>query len=165
MENIVPKLDSIANHLESKGYLKEAKEIDIISNTIEAAEEAQSQTVGINDFVKRQTKSDFVGTKITPAQLENYRKEAERQAKAGQLKKGYMDGVKIAVLKDPSILSPVVKITPQNEKFLQTETTKRRDFEDEYEHRFFDKKDVKGTPSHHIDVVLYSKKQLESEAC
>ena len=95
--------------------------------------------------------------------MEKFRKEAEKQAKAGQLKKGNAPWVRIAVVKDPTILSPIVKVTPENEKFLQTEKTKRRDFEDEYEHRFFDKKDVKGTPSHHIDLILYTKDQLASE--
>jgi hypothetical protein len=40
MSELSKKLDKIANNLESKGLIKEAQELDIISNTIEAFEKA-----------------------------------------------------------------------------------------------------------------------------
>jgi len=121
------------------------------------------KTVGINDFVKRQTKADFVGTKVTEAQLQKLQKEAEREVNAGKDKKGYADYVRIVSIKDPAILCPVAKITPENKKFLKTETTKRREDEESYEHSYFDAKDVAGTPAHHIDIIMYTKGQLDSE--
>jgi hypothetical protein len=121
------------------------------------------KTVGINEFVKRQTKADFAGTKLTLAQLEQLRKKAEDAIRTNKDKRGYADFVRVVSIKDPSIMSPIVKITPQNEKFLKTEMTKRREGEEEYEHRFFDSKDVKGTPAHHVDLILYTKEQLDKE--
>lgn len=119
------------------------------------------KTIGINDFVKRQTKPDFAGTKITVTQLEELRKEAEKAINSGKDKKGYADYVRIVTVKKPEILCSVAKITSENKKFLKTETTKRRENEETYEHHFFDSKDVKGTPSHHVDIILYTKEQLE----
>jgi len=158
-------IDKIAGRLESKGLVREAEELDIVSNTIEAAAAQQDAeaAVGINKFALRQAKPDFVGTKLSRAQMESLRKEAERQIRTGQAKLGYADFVRIARVKDPNIKCPIAKITPQNEPLLKTRTTKRRDFEEEYEQRYFEAKDVQPIPSDHVDVVLYSKAQLEKE--
>ena len=128
-----------------------------------ATEESNKKTVGINDFVKRQTDSNFVGTKISSADLEKLRKEAEKQINAGQDKEGYAKFVRIVSVKEPSILCPIAEVTPKNEKYLKTEKTKRREGEEEYEHKYFLSSDVKGIPSHHVDIILYSKEQLEKE--
>lgn len=133
----------------------------VVTNFKNAAEE--KKTVGINDFVKRQTKSDFVGTKVSMSQLENLRRQAEEGVNTGKDKKGYADFVRIVSVKEPKILCSFAKITPENKKFLKTEMTKRREDEEEYEHSYFESKDVKGTPSHHIDLILYTKEQLEKE--
>jgi len=126
-------------------------------------EKTEGKTVGINDFVKRQTKTDFAGTKVTDAQLITIREEAEKIINAGQDTQGYAPFVRIATIKDPSILSNIAEITPENEKFLKKEMTKRREGEEEYEQQYFDSKDVKGIPSHHIDIIMYTKEQLDSE--
>lgn len=60
-------------------------------------------------------------------------------------------------------MCPITKVTPENKNFLKTEKTKRREGEEEYEHNYFDSKDVKGIPSHHVDLILYTKEQLEKE--
>ena len=121
-------------------------------------------TVGINSFVLRQTKDDFAGTKVNQSQLENLRKASEKAINAnGSNVKSPEDYLRIVTLKDPSIISKIAKITPENEKLLKKEMTRRRAEEEEYEHRFFDSSDVKGIPSHHVDVILYSKEQLKAE--
>jgi hypothetical protein len=160
---IVGAIDKMASNLESKGLVEEAYALDVIANTLENQPEGASATVGINDFVKRQTKPDFTGTKISEVQLESLRKKAEQQAVSNQLKTGYAPFVKIAVIHDPGIMSPIVKVTPENQGLLKSEVTKRREFEKEYEQRYFESKDVKGTPSNHVNVVLYSREQLERE--
>ena len=132
----------------------------VVSNFILSVEK---KTVGINDFVKRQTKPDFVGTKISTSQLENLRKQAEQGINSGKDKKGYADFVRIVNIQDPKILCSIAKITPGNKKFLKKEKTKRREEEEEYEHLYFDSKDIKGIPSHHVALILYTKEQLEKE--
>lgn len=62
------------------------------------------ETVGVNDFVKRQTKSDFVGTKVSISDLEGLRKQAEQGINAGKDKRGYADFVRIVNIRDPKIL-------------------------------------------------------------
>jgi hypothetical protein len=164
---VASMLDAIADRLESRGFLKEASDLDVISNTIEALDADTvpegKPTVGINDFVKRQTKPDFAGTKVTTAQLNKLHKDAERQAASNQLKPGYAPYVKIARVIDPEIACPVAKITPENKSLLKTRMTKRRDFEEEFEQRYFEAKDVKPMPSHHVDIIMYSKEKLSSE--
>jgi len=123
----------------------------------------ENKTVGINDFVKRQTKADFAGTKVSMPQLEKLQKIAEKAVNTGQDKRGYANFVRIVDTKDPSILCPIAKITAQNKKFLKTEKTKRREGEEEYEQRYFDSKDVKGMPSHHVSIIMYTKEQLDKE--
>jgi hypothetical protein len=56
------------NKSATKGLNMHAK--TVVSNYLKSATETEKKTVGINDFVKRQTKPDFVGTKITTAQLD-----------------------------------------------------------------------------------------------
>jgi len=131
------------------------------TNIIQSA--VEKKTVGINDFVKRQTKSDFVGTKISVSQLEELRKKAEDSINKGQDKRGYADYVRIVSIKDPKITCPIAKITPENKKFLKSKMTKRREGEEEYKETYFESKDVKGIPSHHVDIILYSREQLEKE--
>lgn len=155
-------LDSVADRLEAVGYMKEAMEIDVVANTLEKLA-AEKKTVGINDFVRRQTKPDFAGTKVSPGKLEELRKKAEQAINTGQDKKGYADFCRIVSIKDPSILTSIAKITPENKKFLKTEKTKRREGEKEYEHKYFESKDVKGLPAHHVDLILYTREQLEKE--
>ena len=122
-----------------------------------------NKTVGINDFVRRQTKPDFVGSKITEAQLEKLRVEAEKAVNAGKDTRGYADFVRVVSIHDPEILCPIAKVTPENEKFLNEEVTKRRENEESYKHKFFHSKDVKGMPSHHVNIILYTKEQLDKE--
>lgn len=124
---------------------------------------AERKTVGINDFVKRQIRSDFAGTKVSLSDLERLRKEAEQGINNGKDKRGYADFVRIITIRDPKILCPIAEITPENKKFLKTEKTKRREGEEEYEHQYFDAKDVKGISSHHINLILYTREQLEKE--
>lgn len=120
-------------------------------------------TVGINDFVKRQTKPDFVGTKISVPELESLRAKAEQAMNSGEFKKGYADYVSVVGTIDPKILSSIAVITPENKHLLKTEITKRREGEDEFNHVYFLSKDVKGLPSHHVDLILYTAEQLEKE--
>lgn len=134
---------------------------NVIVKYMQAAEE--KKTVGINDFVKRQTKPDFVGTKISTAELENLRKKAEQEINAGKDKQGYAPFVRIVSIRDPKILCSIAKIIPENKKFLKTEKTKRREGEEEYEHHFFEAKNIKGMPSHHVNLILYTREQLEKE--
>ena len=183
-DKIVSKLDGIAENLESKGLLKEASDLDVVANTLEkiAAEDGtepvaepagapatglsrgdSNPVVGINTFVMRQTKPDFAGTKVTKQQIDRMRQDVERMATTKQLKPGYAPFVKIARVKSPDVICPIAKITPENKHLLKTRMTKRRDFEEEYEQRYFESKDVKGIPSDHVDVILYSREQLASE--
>jgi len=230
---LVSRIDSIADLLEGKGFLREASDLDVISNTLEAldtsemarkfketavrdmqkdiyslkghlkelqktspmetlelvdlkaaihnlesemvdleqqgwgrryaAEPTKVGTVGINEFVKRQTKPDFAGTKVDAAKLEQLRREAERQAASNALKPGYAPYVNIARVRDPSIMCPIARVTPQNKDLLKTRMTKRREGEEEFEQRYFEAKDVKPIPSDHVDVILYSREKLEKE--
>jgi len=163
---LVNRLDRVAGAIESKGFVKEAVYLDIVSNTLEkyaVDDSINKPTVGINEFVKRQTKPDFAGTKVTTAQLESFRKEAERQAQANTLKPGYAPFVKIATVKDHLVKCPIAKITPENKVLLKSRMTKRRDFEEEFEQRYFEAKDVEPIPSDHVDIILYSKEQLGKE--
>jgi hypothetical protein len=162
-DNVVGKIDRMASNLEAKGLVKEAYVLDVIANTLEGQPGDTPVTVGINDFVKRQTKSDFTGTKVSEVQLESLRKKAEQLAVSNQLKAGYAPFVKIAVMHDPGIMSPIVKVTPENQGLLKSEVTKRREFENEYEQRYFESGNIKGTPSNHVNVILYSREQLEKE--
>lgn len=123
----------------------------------------EKKTVGINNYVKNQTKSDFSGTKVSMAELDDLRRKAEEGVNSGKDKEGYKPYVRIVTIKDPKILSNIAKITSENKKFLKTEMTRRQKGEEEYEHSFFESKDVKGVPSHHIDLILYTKEQLEKE--
>lgn len=246
-ERIAAHIDKIAESLESKGMLREAEELDMISNTLEAAQggrygivrempgggvtqylteqgfgqemlvrtyntpvlvwdteedaknalsdykeegwaykvvpipsymrvkkkwinragaeedpQNKKQTVAVG-FAKRQMDPNFVGTKVTPIQMEKLRKEAERQANANILKPGNGPHVKIAVVKDPQIMCPIAEITPQNEHLLKTQMVKRREGEGEYEQRYFESKDVAPTPSDHVKVILYSGDQIAKE--
>jgi len=138
---------------------KLARALDRISDILEK----NDITVGINDFAKRQISSSFVGTKVTAEQLEELRAKAAQAVNRGQDKEGYAKFVRIAEIKDPKILCPVAEITPENKRFLKTEKTKRREDEEEYEHSYFDSKDVEGMPSHHVDVIMYTREQLEKE--
>lgn len=121
------------------------------------------KTVGINEFVKRQADPSFTGTVVTLGQLEKLRVEAEAALNAGRTRKGYAPFVEIATVKDPGILAPVLKIDDSNRGHLKTEMTRRREGEEEYLQRYFSGDHVKGAPSHHVDIVMYSKGQLESE--
>lgn len=166
--DIREKLDG-ADLLEMEGLLRKLKDFytkkksELQEDVRSQKTSAEKKTVGINEFVKRQTKPDFAGTKVTMAQLEDLRKKAEQGVNAGKDRKGYADFVHIVSVNEPDILCNIAKITPQNEKLLKTEMTKRREGEEEYEHRFFESKDVKGIPSHHVDIILYTKEQLDKE--
>jgi len=166
--HLAATLDEIADKLESKGLLKEARDLDVISNTLEvlAAENPDAKaTVGINEFVKRQTKPDFAGTKVTPAQLESIRKRAEQNIKRGASTQGSQPFIKYVTIHEPSITVGYARVTPENEHLLKSRTTKRegREFEEAFEQRYFDKKDVKPMPSDHVLVVMFTREQLESE--
>jgi len=161
---IATMLDRVASSLESKGFIKEAYELDVISNTLDSKyDEGDNQDVGWNKFADRHLSSDFAGTKITPSHKSKILKEANRLVGAGQMKPGYADFVKIVTIKDPSIKTPIAKITSDNKDKLKTRMTKRRDFEEEFEQRYFESGDVEPIPSDHVDVILYSREQLESE--
>jgi len=168
--NEVPKiasmLDEVADSLESNGFLKEAAQIDIISNTLE--QYGDTPKIGWNKFVDRHLDPNFAGTKVTHAQKNKLLREANRLAESNQLQNGPVDYIKYAIIKDPSIKSSIAKITPENKDKLKTRMTKRRGKEDgveeeEFEQRYFEAKDVQPMPSDHVKLVLYSREQLESE--
>jgi len=181
-DKIASKLDDIAEGLESKGLLKEARDLDIVANTLEAAQEQSEDslgqvpngkedlseaTVGINKFVLRQTKPDFAGTKISRQQLESIRNKVEMGLRKGQATSGtgQYKNIKTVRVVDPSIKMGYAEITPENRPLLKTRVNKRTEEEREvpYEQKYFDSKDVPADPSNHIDIILYPKSQLESE--
>ena len=178
--NITENLDKVAYMLESKGFFKEAEEIDVISNTIdkyaleneidptEKNEPGPETTVGINDFVKRQynapTGNQPTWTIVPEPKMEEIRKKVEQALRSGKHKPGYApEFTKTVIIKDPSILSPIVKITPENKHYLYDQMSKRRDGEEEFKGTYFDSRYVKRVPSDHITVGLYTRHQLKKE--
>ena len=165
------KKEKFENFLESLKKGKNDAMIESIKkgfNICFEAEEVEGEPkrpiVGINKFVTRQTDPNFVGTTISEDQLRSIAAEASEMVKNNNLKDGYAPFVKIAVLKHPEILTPIVKITDQNEDKLVTEMTKRREGEDEYEHSFFPASSgVSKSRSDHVNVILYTREQLDKE--
>lgn len=167
--SIVEDLDAVANHLEARGLVRLAAMLDVVSNELENRE-AATETVGVNDFVKRQLQRAHWTHIPSDATMEKVRKATERALNKGEAKPGYMEGVKIVTLTTqefPEIKSTIAQISEESKQHLQTKTTRRPRTdgvqEDTYETQYFPHGSTEPLPAHHIDVVLYSKAQLESE--
>jgi hypothetical protein len=124
----------------------------------------KNQTLGISQFVIRQTKDDFVGTKVTESKLEKLRSMAEQKLNLGiDVSDGYADFCKIVTVRDMSLKCPIAEITEENEHLLRTRYRQRSKDELGYLSRHFPKGSIKPTKSHHVSVILYTKAQLEKE--
>lgn len=122
-------------------------------------------SVGINEFVLRQTSPDFRGTRIPQEAMEGLRAMVEVMMNDGAYRDGYAPFCKIIRLMVPEILCPIARVTGENAHLLRTKYEARREGELPILVRYFDGENdlVKRTVSACIDVIVYSKNQLESE--
>ena len=175
------RLDEISDNLEKEGLIKEAEDLDSISNTLEkmSAEDEKEDdskeneptpetTVGINPFATRQyrapTDNDPSWTIVSKAKMEEIRKKVEDALRAGRSTPGYNPKfVRNVKIKDPTILSPIVKITPENKEHLYDHMAQRQEGEKSFSGTYFDANKVQRQPSDHINVGLYTRQQLERE--
>lgn len=125
----------------------------------------KTQTVGISQFVIRQTKDDFVGTKVTAEKLEKLRSMAEQKLNINvDVSEGYAPFCKVVTVRDMALKCPIIEITEENEPLLRTRYRNRNeDKELAYLSRHFPKGSVKLIRAHHISVILYTREQLEKE--
>ena len=168
MKNLTNILDRVATELEARGLRKLAAQVDTIANTLDKTA-AEGNTVGINDFCKRQLQKAHWTHVPSMEEFEKVRKATEAALARGEAKPGYAPFVNIVTLTTeefPAVKSTIAKITDDNKDKLKTSVTKRTDEarEQEYEEKHFPAdSDVEPLPAHHIDVILYTKEQLESE--
>jgi hypothetical protein len=120
-------------------------------------------TVGINDFVLRQANEGFVGTTVTLGMLDAFAVYAQEKMNKGVYSDGYADFVRIVRIARPDVLSPIVLVTDENKDLIQTEITTRREGEEPYKHRFISSDDSPKSPSDHVNIIMYSREQLEAE--
>ena len=115
--------------------------------------------VGVNSFVKRQTKESgkTYSKKMTFKEIAEY---ASKQIKNKKYKKGYRDGVILVSVEKKMIdnfICPIIKID-QNTKLI-AEYTKRREGEESYiKISALNGKPVKTS---NVDLILYRKDILE----
>jgi len=123
-------------------------------------------TVGVTKFAERQLKPDFGGTRLTSEQMERCRSVAEDLINVGASKAGYAPFCKTISIHSsqvPDVLSPVVCISEYNEHYLRTEYRARAANELPVLVRYFTNEEVRRGPAHHLNVILYSREQLEAE--
>jgi hypothetical protein len=120
--------------------------------------------VAVTNFAKRHLKPDFGGTRLTSEQLEACRKRAEALVKIGAVRDGYAPFCKtVHVFDVADVLSPIVAISEYNEHYLRTEYRARASNELPVLIRYFTNEEVRRGPSHHLNVILYSREQLHAE--
>ena len=118
--------------------------------------------VGINDFAKRQLEADFVGTKLTRAELTDIADMTQVMVREGKQQDGYAPFCKIVKLGFP-LTCPIVLITDENEHLLKTRYFARRDSELPVLQRYFPLGSMAVPIADHVDVILYTKEQLQKE--
>lgn len=133
-----------------------------------------TQTVGITKTVERQCDLGFGGTRITVRQLIQIREAAEKALNndPSVVKEGYAPFVKIVRLENlrdnmpyGEIRSPIVLITIENMKYLESKYKARSKNELPVLIRYFsDKSGIDRMLADHINVILYSKAQIDSES-
>jgi hypothetical protein len=123
-------------------------------------------TVGVTEFAKRHLKPDFGGTRLTSDQMKLCRSITEDLLNVGASKEGYAPfcrTVSVHSSQIPDVLSPVVRINEYNEHYLRTEYRARAENELPVLVRYFTNEEVRRSPAHHLNVILYSREQLEAE--
>lgn len=121
--------------------------------------------IGMTKFALRHWNPEFAGTKIvgmTPDELVDY---ATRKLEAGaEMKDGYAPFCKhVFVQNRTNTLAGVAEITPENQNLLRSAYEARRDGELPVFVRWFDHADVTPPRATVLDIVLYSREQLEYE--
>ena len=127
-------------------------------------------SIGINSFVKRQTEAGFAGTRITGKQLEEIVPIVVAAFESDEVKDGYAPFCKIVTIKPlkgigplGNILCPIAEITKDNEHLLTSCYEARQKSEFKVLVRRFPAESVSGLPADHIDVIVYTLKQLTSD--
>jgi len=116
-------------------------------------------TVGVNSFVKRQTKKSRK-THSKTLSFNDIAKHASAQLKKGVFKKGYRDGVILVKVEKQLVddfVCPIIKINKKTK--LIAEYVKRRDNEEPY----IRIRALNGTPikTKNVDLILYRKDVLK----
>ena len=116
-------------------------------------------SVGVNSFVKRQTKKSGK-TYCKTLSFKKISEHANQQLKKGLFKKGYREGVILVQVAKPLIqdfVCPIIKINKQTK--LVAEYLKRRDDEESY----ISVKALNGKPvnTKNVDLILYRKDVLK----
>tara|TARA_B100000029_G_C17268402_1_gene848886 strand:+ start:100 stop:660 length:561 start_codon:yes stop_codon:yes gene_type:complete len=118
-----------------------------------------NNSVGVNSFVKRQTKTSGK-TYCKTLSFKEIALHAEQQLKKGLFKNGYREGVVLVPVEEKLIndfVCPIVKITSKTK--LVAEQVKRRDDEEAY----IQIRATNGTPlkSNNVDLILYAHEVLK----
>ena len=128
------------------------------------------EKIGINEFALRQTKRDFVGTRLSMTQLTLIKENCNILYNTDKTKldnSDYADFCKYVVIVQDSydgIICPIIKITDENKHLLVTKYHTRVEGELPYLARNFSKNVLYSiNDPHHLLVVLYSREQLEKE--
>jgi uncharacterized protein DUF3228 len=123
-------------------------------------------TVGVTKFAERQLASDFGGTRLTAEQMEACRSIAELVVTGGGGKPGYAPFCQtVSIMADMMpgvVLSSLAELNEKNFWALRCTYEARREGELPVLVRFFQGLDR--VPSHHLNVILYSRAQLVEEA-
>lgn len=71
MHQVIDRLDAVSNDLENRGYVKEAQQIDVISNTVELMLEAGSKPDGSPGDTKGRSRPNPVFDHTSPDVLDD----------------------------------------------------------------------------------------------
>ena len=140
-------------------------------------------TVGANEFVFRQAKRDFVGTKLRASDIlafqniatialnfsyESSSEEERENMKYVSIQPGYADFVREVIIVGDVISefrTPIARITNENFFFLKTKYETRSGDERDIPHlvRYFPRDSVETLPAKAVRLILYSREQLVEE--
>lgn len=121
-----------------------------------------SKQVGLTEFATRHFKSDFAGTKVrmSPEELVELANTAMEQGAV--LVDGYAPFCKHLFIKNTSVTTAgIAKITPENEHLLKSGYEARRPGELPVLTRWFE--GLEAPTAVYLDLILYSREQLEKE--
>jgi len=130
-----------------------------------------SKTVGINVFVKRQISpgaEGFGGTIVSEDEMGLLCDAAQEHVRKGTAKEGYAPFVLIATILPEdlgieAILCPIAVVTEENVELVQSALEARRDGEPEFMEFWLPRDSVERLAARHVDLVLYTREQLEKE--
>jgi hypothetical protein len=133
------------------------------------------KTIGVSEFVKRQVEPgapNFGGTVVTEEAMVAIRAQCARKVNAGEDKEGYAPFCRIVTITPDelgldyaALVCPIALVTGDNIALVQSAMESRRPGEPAFLESWLprDSDKVQCLAAHHVDVVLYSREQLESE--